>query len=75
MNPYKVKITAGGMSKWLGSTSEEPFTTDQDKAEVFKDNMPDFYKYVLSDARFDDFHNGDTYDKVGLESIEFVFQS
>lgn len=73
--PYKVRITAGCISKWLGPSLEAPFVDDEKEATVFKDYMPDFYRYVLREVQYDDFHDGKTYDAIGLERIEFVFVS
>lgn len=71
--PYKVRITAGGISKWLGPSPADPFVDNEADAEVFSDSMSRFHKYVLNEVQFDDFHAGKTYNGIGLEKIEYVF--
>lgn len=70
--PFKVRIAAGGISKWIGEATN-PFSEHEADAIVFTDSIPDFCKYVLSDAAFDDFEGGKTYTAIGLEKIEFVY--
>jgi hypothetical protein len=72
MKTYKVRITAGGITKWIGE-NETPFVIDEAEAVVFHDSLSDFARWVLGDCQYDDFHGGKKYDDFGLEKMEFVY--